>query len=246
MSRKGFTLIELLVVIAIIAILAAILFPVFAKAREKARQTSCLSNMKQIQLGVLMYASDNDGQYVAQTRPIAGVGGNGVWWMMPIQPYLKNWDLMLCPSYRCSYGGVGTWTGAGFCGDTPGGTSTCDQPPRQRFVGGYGINAGDTWSGAWDPGPAGQKESIITMPAETVFLAESHCIVARSPFSGNWPGYRACRGNPMHNEGINIAFCDGHVKWEKMTLDPRTDPDGHAPMITASAEPAAYWRINGR
>src|SRR5450432_2383849 len=70
-SSKAFTLIELLVVIAIIAILAAILFPVFAQAREKARQTSCLSNLKQLGLGFLMYASDNDGYFPA---PITNYG----------------------------------------------------------------------------------------------------------------------------------------------------------------------------
>ena len=71
--RKGFTLIELLVVIAIIAILAAILFPVFAKAREKARQTSCLSNVKQIALGMLMYAQDYDERLCAGY--VYGIGG---------------------------------------------------------------------------------------------------------------------------------------------------------------------------
>ncbi len=72
MTRKGFTLIELLVVIAIIAILAAILFPVFARAREKARQTSCLSNMKQIALAITMYASDYDETYASTALDYPG------------------------------------------------------------------------------------------------------------------------------------------------------------------------------
>jgi prepilin-type N-terminal cleavage/methylation domain-containing protein len=84
--RRGFTLIELLVVIAIIAIVAAILFPVFARARAKARQASCQSNLKQIALGFLMYASDYDSKFPISTPPcVAGSGNNGLtapWWMM--------------------------------------------------------------------------------------------------------------------------------------------------------------------
>ena len=91
--RAGaFTLIELLVVIAIIAILAAILFPVFAQAREKARQTSCLSNMKQISLGVHMYTQDYD-----ETLPTLEHGGHQGW-IDQIHPYTKNHDIRRCPS----------------------------------------------------------------------------------------------------------------------------------------------------
>jgi prepilin-type N-terminal cleavage/methylation domain-containing protein/prepilin-type processing-associated H-X9-DG protein len=97
--RKGFTLIELLVVIAIIAILAAILFPVFAKAREKARQTSCLANQKQIALAILMYAQDYD-----ERLPISfwgwppGPPGPPFTWREIIQPYIKNAQIFQCPS----------------------------------------------------------------------------------------------------------------------------------------------------
>ncbi|MEN6549780.1 MAG: DUF1559 domain-containing protein [Armatimonadia bacterium] len=92
--RKGFTLIELLVVIAIIAILAAILFPVFAKAREKARQSSCLSNVKQIGLALLQYAQDYD-----ETFPMLydhGTPRNGL--ILTTQPYTKNFQVHDCPS----------------------------------------------------------------------------------------------------------------------------------------------------
>src|SRR5687768_1639775 len=102
--RNGFTLIELLVVIAIIAILAAILFPVFAQARDKARGASCLSNMKQIALGTLMYAQDYD-----ETQPPAYVHMDWLikkpefyWWQVPwtnlIYPYVKNKQVFSCPS----------------------------------------------------------------------------------------------------------------------------------------------------
>jgi prepilin-type N-terminal cleavage/methylation domain-containing protein/prepilin-type processing-associated H-X9-DG protein len=113
-GRRAFTLIELLVVIAIIAILAAILFPVFAQAREKARATSCLSNMKQIGLGIMMYAQDYDENYPlffagqcariqnplnAEDKP-GGTAGIGRWamWHYQIYPYLKNWQIYSCPS----------------------------------------------------------------------------------------------------------------------------------------------------
>ncbi|HEY3397067.1 MAG TPA: prepilin-type N-terminal cleavage/methylation domain-containing protein [Armatimonadota bacterium] len=92
MQRRGFTLIELLVVIAIIAILAAILFPVFARARAKAQQSNCLSNVKQLTLGMLMYVSDND----ERIAPI-GWAGFGAWPNL-ILPYVKNQQIFLCPS----------------------------------------------------------------------------------------------------------------------------------------------------
>jgi prepilin-type N-terminal cleavage/methylation domain-containing protein len=104
--RKGFTLIELLVVIAIIAILAAILFPVFAQAREKARQTGCLSNVKQIGLGIQMYVQDFDeyvprNAYADPPRVAEGdhfVNCSSPRWMDVIQPYIKNTQLHNCPS----------------------------------------------------------------------------------------------------------------------------------------------------
>jgi prepilin-type N-terminal cleavage/methylation domain-containing protein len=97
-KRNAFTLIELLVVIAIIAILAAILFPVFSQARESARQTSCTSNQKQLALGVLMYAQDYD-----ETFPMSAYLANpttviAVYDM--VAPYLKNTEIFVCPSYR--------------------------------------------------------------------------------------------------------------------------------------------------
>src|ERR1043165_8099255 len=87
--RTGFTLIELLVVIAIIAILAAILFPVFAQAREAARKTSCLSNMKQLNLGWQMYSQDYDEAY-AMTAQCCDGNGSQIYWQFMIEPYVKN------------------------------------------------------------------------------------------------------------------------------------------------------------
>ncbi len=106
---SGFTLIELLVVIAIIAILAAILFPVFAQAREKARQTACLSNTKQLSLGVMQYAQDYD-----ETLPVVGTTGTmrGTW-MTQIYSYVANKDVFSCPSL----GGVGYSNQGGVYGN---------------------------------------------------------------------------------------------------------------------------------
>ncbi len=92
---RGFTLIELLVVIAIIAILAAILFPVFAQAREKARQATCLSNVKQIATSYFMYAQDYDQRY---TQNRYADGANHYTWKLAILPYVKNLALFQCPS----------------------------------------------------------------------------------------------------------------------------------------------------
>jgi prepilin-type N-terminal cleavage/methylation domain-containing protein/prepilin-type processing-associated H-X9-DG protein len=103
-ARRGFTLIELLVVIAIIAILAAILFPVFAQARDKARQASCLSNMKQIGNALMMYVQDYDeswppAYYYRDPRQTSNLDATGIeHWSGFCQPYIKNWKIFVCPS----------------------------------------------------------------------------------------------------------------------------------------------------
>jgi prepilin-type N-terminal cleavage/methylation domain-containing protein/prepilin-type processing-associated H-X9-DG protein len=212
--RKGFTLIELLVVIAIIAILAAILFPVFAKAKAKAKQASCMSNLKQIGLANMMYASDYDGYNVAVARPVTGIAGNGWWWMIVLQPYIKNLQILDCPSL----------SGTGFCGAP---NWTCDQPPQARYEGGYGINWGCYYDGqnfgAWIPeSPAGAKEDQVQDPAGTLFVVDVRCVVA-APGTNGGPGHptfdpQEPRGDwiqPRHNDGFNVLFCDGHVKWLK-------------------------------
>ena len=95
--KRAFTLIELLVVIAIIAVLAAILFPVFAQAREKARQTSCASNARQLAYGVLMYAQDYD-ETLPPTAILSSQSANGTLWPALVQPYIKNDQVRRCPS----------------------------------------------------------------------------------------------------------------------------------------------------
>src|ERR1041385_6056660 len=104
--RSGFTLIELLVVIAIIAILAAILFPVFAQAREKARAVSCLSNMKELGLAFAMYLQDYDEVVLPryQACPSTGpVDKTQLLWTATLQPYIKNKQIFICPSSSNAY-----------------------------------------------------------------------------------------------------------------------------------------------
>lgn len=99
--RRAFTLIELLVVIAIIAILAAILFPVFAQAKESARQSACLSNLKQIGMGMMMYTGDSDGKYPSWVPHLQAVNGGNTFYFPPdlqLMPYVKNEQIWKCPS----------------------------------------------------------------------------------------------------------------------------------------------------
>jgi len=211
--RRGFTLIELLVVIAIIAILAAILFPVFARAREKARQSSCLSNMKQIGLAGLMYVQDYDGMfpqewYGAGAQPYDLIGFN---WRELLAPYIKNDQIWACPSrtqtfYSCHYSGynwgrgTNTWLG--------------------RLHGGsYGINC-SSWYGYPNP-PAGvktgitkTKDALIEDPAGTYAFVECNCLTLRPGFVPDVGGRYSHDVYP-HNGGFNAAFCDGHAKWLK-------------------------------
>jgi prepilin-type N-terminal cleavage/methylation domain-containing protein/prepilin-type processing-associated H-X9-DG protein len=203
--RKGFTLIELLVVIAIIAILAAILFPVFAKAREKARQASCLSNMKQFGIGILSYAQDYDEKLVLyyQYNPYAI---NLRWWGDMIQPYVKNYQLLSCPSGSWPYGSLR------MAGDP------------NPLICSYAIPAishdatHTVIPTLWATGLAG-----IQAPAETIIVAES---IGSEIFTGGTNDNRLldiigfganCRVARRHNDGFNVTFLDGHAKWYRET-----------------------------
>ena len=151
---RGFTLIELLVVIAIIAILAAILFPVFAKAREKARQISCLSNQKQIGLGVLQYLQDNDECFpcgiVPGTNGYGSTYGGGAGWAGQTYPYVKSNAVFACPD-DAGYKGVAIVS--------------------------YGINenltSGASVDGNNTPEGGALKVAQCGAPANTVLLAET-------------------------------------------------------------------------
>ncbi len=209
MRRQGFTLIELLVVIAIIAILAAILFPVFARAREKARANNCLSNVKQIMLGALMYASDYD-EYVPYSIRTWFAQPS---WRTAVYPYVKNIQIFQCPSRPNA--GIASGGGTEYA---PG---TTTQFPRS-----YGINA-DTgyegispsgiltsFGGPWyNGGP--QPMGAMAKPAETLLFTETWNDYF--PYIGQGAG-QACNNIAATHSGVgNYGFCDGHAKAMKPT-----------------------------
>jgi prepilin-type N-terminal cleavage/methylation domain-containing protein/prepilin-type processing-associated H-X9-DG protein len=226
-ARRGFTLIELLVVIAIIAILAAILFPVFARAREKARQASCQSNLKQLALGWLMYAQDYDemsplgyrrawneyDEVLRQQR----VNTWAAWWSA-IYPYVKNTQLYVCPSNA----------------------GTVD----------YGVNPYITWRGYETTASVGIPMARVARPAECIMLYDVYAGTRPCgyPWVVNARSSPSCEAKPAaywegvaygvrHNDGNNIAFCDGHVKWLKY--------ENHAYWHGTDAEPyLTYWRLS--
>lgn len=222
-SQKAFTLIEILIVIAIISILAAILFPVFARARENARRSSCMSNLKQIGLGMMMYTQDHDerfpptipgtwrkrpedyivntdksmpsGHFLINDQGASPQTKNFVTWMDLIFPYVKNVQVFKCPSHKAS-----------------------DTNPS------YGYNTSlNTKPGTDGVGPAvGLSLAAINRPAEIVMnldypnlsgfsaSANSYC----DP-SGGWRNPSNINYKSMwpHLEGGNVSFTDGHVKW---------------------------------
>jgi len=230
MRRRGFTLIELLVVIAIIAILAAILFPVFAKARDAARAASCKSNLKQIVTGAMMYSQDYDEKLIsswdAYVNPGTAVAGanNTSYWMGFIQPYTKNYRIFYCPSYN-----------GPIDDNLPGNPMN----PQYSSYGHAHNFLG--WGLANTPSMAG-----ILSPAETIYFAErgqrtwqafianpdDEAVVRRNDgdCTACIRAYTQCQGCPsggpyglgaccsaatvaaIHSGQGNIAFADGHVK----------------------------------
>ena len=214
-GRRGFTLIELLVVIAIIAILAAILFPVFAKAREKARQTSCLSNLKQIGLAMLQYCQDYDERMpclyydtgLGDTRLINGFpngpGGKYITWAEQIYPYAKNTQMFQCPSLPLS--------------------KSTDMDSYYAFPTAYSANYSVIAQNMSLSLSLGQ----ISSPATCMLVGDGVKMLdmRQSPqglvnlymgiITGTWPTNSTYYPLMMrrHNDGFNWNFCDGHAKW---------------------------------
>jgi prepilin-type N-terminal cleavage/methylation domain-containing protein/prepilin-type processing-associated H-X9-DG protein len=190
MTRRGFTLIELLVVIAIIAILAAILFPVFAKAREKARQTSCLSNTKQIMLGVLQYAQDYDEMLPYASQWGEAPGATLSWWQY-LDPYVKNTQIFTCPSqagngYGWNYQNFGYRAAANSYLYNPGRALGVVTQPAETIL-------------------IGDNPDVAMYGAGGIYLYGPTQVAPPADGIGNVSG--------RHNDGGNYAFLDGHAKW---------------------------------
>lgn len=238
---KGFTLIELLVVIAIIAILAAILFPVFGRARENARRSSCQSNLKQIGLGILQYTQDYDEKYPGCfiNEPKFGTDAlaNRVSYAQMIYPYVKSSQIFVCPSdsapmKRTGNGQLGLPNNPDIprnpgisyaynniitafpAGNTPGGVA-------------YGSSVPGCPGGAGDG--CGPAISSVQSVATTILLVDGNTNNRHDEFNvwtGNWTDwgrqYNANDGDnafpaPRHLETANVLFFDGHVKAKRST-----------------------------
>ena len=205
MRKQGFTLIELLVVIAIIAILAAILFPVFARARENARKSSCMSNLKQISTGMMMYVQDYDERFMNGHYSVTQIDGSAFWFER-VLPYVKNAQVFTCPSAPQAVN-FHSW----------------GNPPN--FAGKV-IKYGVTGAAVARSATTTYALAEFTHPAETALVGDSYHQYPNG--AAQYAAANECNGTPgcscgtarpaneanaRHMGGSNLGFCDGHVKW---------------------------------
>ena len=235
-TRSAFTLIELLVVIAIIAILAAILFPVFARARENARRSSCTSNLKQIGIGILQYVQDYD-----ETYPQVAHGGPPYFgWVQIINPYIKSYQVFQCPSESTS--GV-TPTDAYNPGGSAGNSDATDyfisgliaNPPGGGFTGAklarlqtpsIGIMSGDQNPTIPIEGSRFKGQQRYALTANYTNDTGEDGAYCYGIIGGSADGRYGCQdlntvdrdgAAKRHLDGANYLFADGHVKFQKVT-----------------------------
>jgi prepilin-type N-terminal cleavage/methylation domain-containing protein/prepilin-type processing-associated H-X9-DG protein len=254
MSRKAFTLIELLVVIAIIAILAAILFPVFAQAREKARAISCISNLKQAGLAYMMYVQDYDETTPLQNSPVVADANKnyvaGGYWFQLIQPYVKNWQLMFCPDRSTTASVTNSASNQGkYPGFTVNGTTI-----SARLLG-YGYNDGWVSDSCYGltceqliPNPANPATTVKARLGRSIASIQTpaDCVAFGDTYDG--PGYSVAMDNLLgtsdapnttkglrHNGNLNFVFADGHAKIIHMIIGKYAGFDGNNGIITRPA-----------
>jgi prepilin-type N-terminal cleavage/methylation domain-containing protein len=229
-NRKGFTLIELLVVIAIIAILAAILFPVFARARENARRTSCVSNLKQIGLGLMQYVQDYDEKlptaYIITTAtpPDGMFWSGGAWfWQQIIYPYTRSKQIYVCPSSPLTAAAAGPYYGhyganqlllIGYKTSTP--PNPPGSPGPSLSIAAIN-NVSETYmamdAGMYDPWPT----EVLSGNNGTRYLPGAYKNAGTPCMAGQ--AYTAdCQSEGRHFDGVSVTFADGHAKWLKSSL----------------------------
>lgn len=245
-SKNGFTLIELLVVIAIIAILAAILFPVFAKVREKARAIACLSNCKQTGLAFYQYVEDYDEvtPTINKTPDVVGLDGKETWqpWYSLMMPYVKSWQLFDCPDRTDTYNEAALAAGQKQVKKV-GGTDPFDCWDDLNPTGvciGYGYNDGWVTDGGYgllqgqvynplDPSYTlrpGRSIAQIVSPATMVafgdnYTKEDGSVGSDAALTWSGPGqttYITSSAQLRHNGFENFVFADGHAKSIKMVV----------------------------
>ncbi len=272
-TRKAFTLIELLVVIAIIAILAAILFPVFAQAKEAAKKTVCLSQAKQTGLSAMMYANDNDNVYVPASygsydpsvyAPWFGSGGGGlIYWNMLIQPYIKSMDLLVCPDKDYTNFGYAAWIN-GVAPDP--GNNTSDPKgmlrvswtwnnlitwtyghqvdPAFNATGKTGYVANNDPYAYWNGDPV--PESMIEVPSTAIWIAEGDW----TDLSGDDRNtdYGWTRLKASQNKSVNVSAggitCPGYyVRARHMGGFNAVYGDGHGKYNKWNSTKPSSWSI---